>query len=263
MITLIKYLKIAWDNRFTILAIGLFILAILFLRTCDSNRRLKQEMAAQKAQFAQNTAALTDTVKAYKDKAGRIEYMISSYVTDIDGLKSMNKDLYDEVRNINGKVESIIKSQTKASLPPSIAGSSLFRYTDDTNKYGIKFSYTYNDLGLHTKVAGISSFRYFQKSFFNEQTTIDTNQISMDLTYAFTRIGDTLKAVGKCPSKYVSISGIQGSYIIDSKSAILDIPKKRRWNISVSAGYMYVPTINKFQPAIGLTAGYSLFNWGK
>ena len=157
-------------------------------------------------------------------------------------------------------MESIIKSKPKVDLPPSAASSTLFRYADDTNKYGIKFNYTYADPGLWTNMSGTSNFKYFDKKFFDEGTTIDTNQMTLSLTYGFTRIGDTIKAVGKCPSKYVTLGSMEGVYLLDNKPAI---EKKRKWNVSLSAGYMYVPTINKFQPAIGITAGYSIFNWGK
>ena len=126
----------------------------------------------------------------------------------------------------------------------------------------MKFAYDYSDTGVTSKIRGTTNFRYSNKQFTSGSTSIDTNDIKLNLTYGFSQFHDTLKVIGRCPSKYVSISEMQGVYILPKGDDIKPAPK-RKWNLSVSMGYMYVPADNKLAPCVGLTLGYSLLRWGK
>lgn len=117
--------KMKEDSRyFYWFLIGLLVIALIFTsKSCENAKETAKE-ATRKAQDAQNNIdALKDTVRQEKDKLGRLQYLKLSFVSDIENLKNLNKDLYDEVQTMKGKVISM--SKTIVEIKGTLEGDTI------------------------------------------------------------------------------------------------------------------------------------------
>ena len=80
----------------------LVILGLVFLNLKQCND--KKDAALKNKIYLSNLAALKDTVKIEKDKAGEIEYTKAALITENNSLKDLNKNLNDQVKKEKGKV---------------------------------------------------------------------------------------------------------------------------------------------------------------
>ena len=105
--TIKKIFQAIWafiNSKFIGYAIAL-VLIIFIAQTCNNLNKAKQ--AAANAQ--QNISALTDTLHKEKLKSGALQFSIDGYISDAKGLKTLNKDLSDELANQKGTVISLNK----------------------------------------------------------------------------------------------------------------------------------------------------------
>jgi hypothetical protein len=139
--------KMKTDSRyFYWFVIGLLVLALIFSsKSCD-NAHKEAEEANRKARDAKsNIDALKDTVRQERDKLGRLQFVKLSFVSDIENLKSLNKELYDEVQSIRGQVVSM--SKTIISIKGTLEGDTIkgnpnqpLALKDDTLNHNFKFA---------------------------------------------------------------------------------------------------------------------------
>lgn len=117
--------KMKEDSRyFYWFLIGLLIIALIFTsKSCENAKEIAKE-ATRKAQDAQNNIdALKDTVRQDRDKLGRLQYLKLSFVSDVENLKNLNKDLYEEVKAMKGKV--IGMSKTIVEIKGTLEGDTI------------------------------------------------------------------------------------------------------------------------------------------
>lgn len=117
--------KMKEDSRyFYWFLIGLLVIALVFTsKSCENAKEIAKE-ATRKAQDAQNNIdALKDTVRQDRDKLGRLQYLKLSFVSDVENLKNLNKDLYEEVKAMKGRV--IGMSKTIVEIKGTLEGDTI------------------------------------------------------------------------------------------------------------------------------------------
>lgn len=92
-------------NSTKILVIAVAILIFLMWQTCQSNADLKVRLQ----QSENNVIALKDTVRIEKTKSGEVQYIKSALVSDLEQLKNLNLELYNEVKNQKKQIFYIAK----------------------------------------------------------------------------------------------------------------------------------------------------------
>lgn len=111
------------DSRaFYWITIIILIIVLIFTSKSCNNAKLESEMAKQ------NIAALQDNLRVEKNKSGETQYLKLSLLSSIDNLKSLNKDLYEEVKKMDGKV--LAMSKTVISMKGTLEGIPQDRSSD-------------------------------------------------------------------------------------------------------------------------------------
>jgi len=132
---------------------GIAILLLLLFRQCDSNSDLKSKLDIQNA----NLAALNDSVRVQKNKAGEATYVKKTLLADKNSLEKLNKDLKEELDKQKGKVIVIEKVVTETKVDTHYVNNYLTSYGN--NKFSLDWKYD--------STFSVNNYRKFSgKSFF-------------------------------------------------------------------------------------------------
>jgi hypothetical protein len=128
-------------NRVAAIAIGaVLILGFLQVRSCNRNADLKKQVAVAE----HNIQAARDTIRYEKTRDGDTLAVKLAYLTDkIGNLEELNADLYAEVKNIKGKVSTIIKTDVKVvhdTVPLVVNGTLVNNIATANFDYSADFS---------------------------------------------------------------------------------------------------------------------------
>lgn len=98
-------------NKLTVILVAaILVLGLLQWNSCNRNARLRKQLAVAE----HNIAAANDTIRLERNKNGDTMAVKLAFLTDkLSHLEDLNKDLYDEIKNIKGKVSAIIKSDVQ------------------------------------------------------------------------------------------------------------------------------------------------------
>ena len=111
------------------------ILILLLFRQCDSNSSLKSKLDIQNA----NLAALKDSVRLQKNKAGEDTYVIKTLLADKNSLAQLNKGLKDELDKQKGQVIFIDRVVTETVVDTHYVNNYLTAYGN--NKFSLDWKY--------------------------------------------------------------------------------------------------------------------------
>lgn len=143
-------------NRIATVAIAaVLILGLMQWNSCNRNARLKKQLAVAE----HNIAAANDTIRLERNKNGDTMSVKLAFLTDkLSNLEKLNKDLYTEVKNIKGKVSTIIKSDVQVKEVekpvPFLVKAEL---ADSTVTANFSFDTTYSP-GNYRKLAGLTQY---------------------------------------------------------------------------------------------------------
>ena len=219
------------------------ILLLLLFRQCDSNSDLKSKLDIQNA----NLAALNDSVRVQKNKAGEATYVKKTLLADKNSLEKLNKDLKEELDKQEGKVIVIEKVVTETKVDTHYVNNYLTSYGN--NKFSLDWKYD--------STFSVNNYRKFSgKSFFiidtiNNKVLPGNTRIDQDeMGFSFVtglREKDKALEIFVTP-KYpgMKITDIEGAVIDPAKS---DVLKKMFPNKKFSVG-PYV--------GVGIGSGYGL-----
>lgn len=98
-------------NKITTIAICVVLaLGLMQWDSCNRNSRLKKQLEVAE----HNIAAANDTIRLERNKNGDTMAVKLAFLTDkLSNLEKLNKDLYAEVKNIKGKVSTVIKGDVQ------------------------------------------------------------------------------------------------------------------------------------------------------
>ena len=103
----------------------IILLCILLFRQCSATYNNKSKLNISN----QNIAALKDTIRVQKNRAGELTYSIKTLLTDKKNLEILNKDLREELEfSLDWKYDSIFSPDNYRKL----SGNSFF-YVDTIN----------------------------------------------------------------------------------------------------------------------------------
>jgi len=187
-------------------------------------------------EYKHNIEALTDTIKYYQDKHGNLVATKLAFESDINTLKTLNKDLYDQIDSLKlnkGNVAQIIYVGGEIENPEK---DTAYVVMHDTISKGF-----YKDFNFNDKYRTLEGNVNYQNDSLGVKITKDV--INFDYTVAMDKDS---RIYVKSTNPYVKYNEISG----------FTIPKQRnkRWNIGPAINVGYDP-INKNW---GVTAGVSI-----
>ncbi len=124
--------KIKSDSRFFYWIVILVLIFILILtsKSCQ-NAKLEADIAKN------NVEAIQDVLRTEKNKVGELQFLKRALVGDVNTLKDLNTNLYDEVKKMDGKVlamsRNLIDIQgTLVGIEINMRGSKPITLKNDT-----------------------------------------------------------------------------------------------------------------------------------
>jgi len=241
-----------------IVAVGIFLL--LWLKGCSDTRNAVDLAKREKAIADQNIRALTDSIRYEKTRSGDIEAVKSSFVSKLEDLEKLNKDLYAEVKNEVGKVKSLIKANAEIGRDSVKLSNTLKKYPDGKT-FGLTFNDNYEDTALTWKLKGESKFQLENNTIIPGLTIIEENKIRVKLVMGFKENKDNFEVFARSASPLVKFNDLDGTIIIPKKPDITMPPVKKKNfgigpNISVGVGANLKPSI-----FLGVGIQYNIFKF--
>jgi hypothetical protein len=244
--------------------IGLVIVLILLMRSCGPSESTVTTLT-------QNVKALNDSIRSYKDRNGQLVYQKGALISDIKGLKDLNKDLAAEVKYLKDHplvvIKTVIKIVHDTVYIPVQIGEPTWNLdgsvSRDLNwKYEKEFS-----KGNYRKLEGdcIATIDT-SRNLLVSPMHITTDELGISLTTGFVENGDYLEIFVKSQYPGFKPTSIDGALIEPNKSEILKkyFPPKK-WAIGVYGGYGVYYDPLKISGGTGIQIGlglqYNILQW--
>lgn len=242
------------DNKVLLGAI-IALLVMALLQTCNSYNALKRDMQRSQEIAAQNQAALQQTVLAHeKNRAGETEAIRLAFVSKMEDLRSLNKELYEESKKEIGTLKAIINGKLTASQKPVSIGNGLEQYPDSV--FGLRFATS----SEKWSVRGVSKFSIRDNKILPDSTTILENRVSIDLVMGFKEQDDRYEIFARSTNDDVTVNKLDGALFIPKKPDLLTPPQRpKRLGIGFSVGYGIGP--GGIGPYVGVGLNYNLIRF--
>lgn len=250
-------------KRQFLLIVAAVVACLFWFKSCQRQHDLENEAKREKAISEQNIRALTDSLRFVKNKAGDIEAVKSSFVTKVQDLEKLNKDLYTELKKEIGTVRSLITAGVGVNRGEVTLSNDLIRYPDGKT-YGLAFKDFYSDTALTWKMRGESKFKLDNNVIFPSTTTIFENSMKVKLVMGFKENKDNYEVWARSGSPLVTFNDLDGVILIPKKADITcpPPPKKKRFGIGFSVGYGIGTRPNApfvgMGPYVGVSLNYNL-----
>lgn len=255
-----------------ILFILVIILSVMFFQTWSSLKNERKQREIEQRNHIQNISALTDSITAsYDEKLKAYVFEKDNYIVKkLEDLEKYNKNFYDRLNKIEGKVIAAIDSKVTGDLGGITAGNQLCIIDSNTNNYGLKFISKYKDEGFEQELEGISKFYAYpdeinKKWMLKPDTTIFSKNITkLNITYGFREDDNKYEVFAISSSPRISINNLEGALILEKYPSILNKPSNK-WGIGPYIGGgitsdAYLKDI-KFGYSIGVSLHYNIFSW--
>ncbi len=254
------------DNRQFVLLAALVIVCMLWFRQCSATQQQKAEAERQLKITEQNNRALTDSLRYVKNRAGDIEAVKSSFISKLEDLEKLNKDLYAESKKENGKLLSIIKGSINVNTGNVVISNELKKYPDGKT-YGLLFEKERKDSGMVWSIKGESKFKLENNTIFPGQTEIFDNNMKLKIVLGFKtnkKTGD-YEVFARSGSPYVTFDSLESALFIPKHPDPLLTPPQRnkRFGLGVHVGYG-VGFLNKqlmLTPYVGVGISYNIIKF--
>lgn len=264
LIKIWQYLSTPKGQRNVLIVI--LALCIIYFRSCGKSS-IDIDM------YEQNIAALTDSLRVYKDKTGQLVYEKNALISSEKDLKNLNKELGEQIKNL--KDHPIVVIETDGTIVhdtvniPVSAG--IPWYDKDHTVKNVSFSWKHDTLftkNNYRKISGNylvqvdTSWNVSSKNFM-----ITQDEIGISFTTGLTESKNgTLEIFVKSPYPGFKPTDVNGA-LIDPRTS--DVIKKffppERWSIGPYVGYgVYFDPV-KMTMGSGINAGisvsYGIFQW--
>ncbi|MCK9446044.1 hypothetical protein M0Q50_04040 [bacterium] len=254
---IIEFIKKNWKSVIVLIC---FLLLIFNLKTCSSNRELKNQLKNEKYRQEQNFKAFNDTIEVYKNKNGQISYKQVIGNMSLDELEKYNPDLYKLIKAEGGKVKTIIKTIIEYR---DTGSTKNILVKLDKDRYGLNFYYTSPD-----SVLVINGKSYFyviadsNKLIIKEDITkFDEVKIKFSIVTGIKKENGYDKIFITPSTDKITITETRGTDVTDY---IKNNQKKNKFSVNVSGGYGIIfGKGNQLYhgPGIQLGIGYNILSF--
>lgn len=195
-------------NLNTILIIALVIVAILYLKQCNTTSNLKGDIKIANM----NRIAMLDSVTTYKDKNGSLVYEKSTLIASKKELKDLNNDLYKDIKSLKNNPKIVIKERIVVEHDTIKVPTTVSKYPDGSIGLNWKYDSTFS-AGNFQKLSGETKFKYVDDSLNILGTSINQNTFGMSFVTGLTKGKDSYEIFIKSDYPGFSVSSIEGAII--------------------------------------------------
>lgn len=220
-------------------AIYIFIILVLM---CALSASVSKCSNVSK-EYKHNINALNDTIKYYQDKHGNLVATKLAFESDVNMLKNLNRDLYDQIDSLKlkkNKVAQIIYVEGEIENPER---DTAYIIQHDTISKGFSKDFNFND--QYRKLEGNVNYQNDSLGVF-----INKDIIYFDYTLAMDK---DAKIYMKSTNPYVKYNEMSGFTVPKQK--------QKRWSLGPSINFGYDPFQGKPSASVGISLNYGIIKW--
>lgn len=222
----------------------IIIMGLFWFRTCQ-NKSIMQD------RYENNIEALCDTITYLENENGELVASKLAFETDVNTLKTLNEELYNEISDLNVKLK---KLQSGAHFDGQIV------YQPGDTVYIVKYDTIQN--GFEKKFDFSNNWRLLSGSMLYQNDSLslhfDKDIVNFDYTIGLDKDNNIHIKSDNPFVKYNEISGFT-----------VPKPRPKRWGLSVYVGFGVNLGYNPFQqktqmtlgPSVGFAVTYDLIQW--
>jgi hypothetical protein len=203
--------KLKQINLNTLLMIAIVIIVLFYLKQCNRSSNLNDELTIANM----NQAALTDSVTTYKDKSGDLTFQKSTLIASEKELKDLNRELYDEVKDLKDNPKIVIKTLVKIIHDTVEVETNTVLYADGSIGLNWNRDTTFS-VGNYQKLSGETRFKLDSNKVTDVRTMLNTNEFGMSFITGLKEGKDNYEIFIKSDYPGFVATDIQGA-IIDKK----------------------------------------------
>lgn len=212
-----------------LVVIGLFLLISLMFKECSSRDR---EVSSKRL-----IAQLNDSLQSYRDKEGKMVSKISSIEVD-------NMSFFKQLEVKDKTIKELQKLVKKSTLAASIIKTetkvdTVFRTTKIKDTVNITYETNFDVKGWIWGTVSMNK---------------DTTSLKV-----FTRDQYDIRLSKEKDGTYIDVINHNPFSTTQEVRSVYKLPKTKKWNLNVSAGYGITP--EGFKPYIGIGLGRTLINF--
>ena len=203
-----------------------------------------------------NQLALSDSVTTYRDKSGDLTFEKSTLIASKNELKNLNRELYDEVKDLKDNPKIVIKTEVKIIHDTVEVETKTILYADGSIGLNWNRDTTFS-VGNFQSLSGETRFKLDSNKVTNVNTTLTKNTFGMSFITGLKEGKDSYEIFIKSDYPGFSATDIQGS-IIDKKM-IQSNESSFVFGPSIGYGLVLNPSGNASHGFMfGVTATYNL-----
>ena len=238
----------------TILMIIIIVLALLYLKQCNRSSNLNSDLKIANM----NQQVMNDSITTYRDKAGDLTYEKGILIASEKELKTLNEELYNEVKDLVDNPKIVIKERIVIKEVPFAVPTYITQYPNGNTGLNWQRDTTYS-LGNYQNLAGETIFTFDSLGIHNPVTFINANEIGISFTTGIKEGKDHYEIFIKSDYPGFVVTDIQGS-ILDKKM-VTSNESSVVFGPSIGYGVVFNPSGNISH---GFTVGVSAtFNLNK
>ena len=246
-------------NLNQILIVSLVIITLLFLRQCNQTQSLKDEARIS----AQNALALTDSVRTITNKWGEEIHLKNVLVASEKELKDLNRELYEDVKKLEGKVKIAQSATAVIKTEPIYLINTVTKYPDGVNRLTWSFDTTYNENNSKL-IKGYTQFKIDTIGNILDRGTVITNdEMRIKLMTGLTELDGSYQIFVKTDYPGIKFDNIEGA-ILDKKIFNKASTNESSWVFGpyIGAGFGFNPRTMTVGPNVSIGLGLT-FNVNK
>jgi hypothetical protein len=210
----------------------------------------------------QNNAALGDSLKVTRNKAGELEYSKGILVSEKKDLKDYSESLNKELKKIKGKVSELnIIIASVSTIDTLLIPNEVVVYADSS--YGLKwFSKQVFDENNSRYLEGVSKFHLVKDSIIPLETEVTKDEFNFNLITGLKEGEDGVVSIfAKSDYPGFAIGKIEGAIIDPKKHPVLKkFTKQKKWGVGPYIGFGWSNSINP-SIQVGIGVQYSIFRF--
>ena len=203
--------KLKQINLNTLLMIAIIVIAMLYLKQCGRSSNLNDELTIANM----NQHALTDSVTTYRDKSGDLTFEKSTLIASKNELKDLNRELYDEVKDLKDNPKIVIKTILKIIHDTIEVETNTILYADGSIGLNWNRDTTFS-VGNFQHLSGETIFKLDSNKVTDVRTMLNINEFGMSFITGLKEGKDSYEIFIKSDYPGFTATDIQGA-IIDKK----------------------------------------------
>lgn len=240
------------NNQLLVLIITCIILLMIVgaLRevVADEKRETQRQIA--------NIESLQDSVREYRTENGKLGFEKLSLQINLDQLKKLNKDLYDELEEERGNIKTVIQTEYVV-VAETVWVDNKVDVLDGL--YKLTFLSENRNDGGYRKLGGYSTFRWDKESNmpYDSKTIITDDVLSMNLSTGIREEDGKLTIFVKTDYPNVRFSNIEGAVLDEN----FINPKETGKNFGLGFHFGYGMSDVGLTPYLGVGVNYNIIQF--